>query len=75
MIQMKTNVYITLERLLEVSIDKFHVDIILSNFHRNILNSLENADKHINLARYKHSADSHKDIQAFKQINHRLLYF
>lgn len=47
MLQMKANVYITLERLLEVPIDKFHVDIIISNFHRNILNSLENADKHI----------------------------
>ena len=74
MLQMKANVYITLERLLEVPIDKFHVDIILSNFHRNILNSLENADKHIILAR-KHSADSHKNIQAVKLINHRLLYF
>lgn len=46
MLQMKANVYITLERLLEVPIDKFPVNIILSNFHRNIPKTLENADKH-----------------------------
>lgn len=54
---MKANVYITLERFLEVPIDKFNVDIILSNFHRNINNSLENADKHITPPNYKHCAE------------------